>query len=388
MIRRRVVLCLTACAAMVPILAGPPAAAGEGPYFPPTGSRNWTRSDPAANGWNTKALEDVFDYAQVQGSTGIVIVQRGRIIAERYWSLTPARGQASGRFAALHHGETPEGWPIEDVASIQKSVISVLIGMAWNKGLIDIEKPVSSYLGDGWSRAPRDKEAAITVHHLLAMASGLDRRLRYESPAGTRWFYNTPAYGKLDDVLERAAGRKIGDITQEWLTGPLGMTDSRWEARTGRFVDANNIGFVTTPRDLARLGVLLLNGGTWDGRDVIASPDWLKASFSPSQSDYPGYGYLWWLNSGGFAANSNPAAPRFSGWFVPAAPADMIAARGHFDRRLYIVPSLSLVVVRLGLEADTRRFDQDFWPHLARAIPKATGSGTAAARAASASATR
>ena len=367
MIQRRAVFCLAACAAVAPVLSAVAGEADKNPYFPPLGSREWARSDPAATGWDTTALEALFDHGQAQGSTGLVIVQNGRIVAERYWPLTPAQRQASGRFATLHHGETPEGWPIEDVASIQKSVMCLLVGMARSKGLIDIEKSAASYVGDGWSRAPRDKESAITVRHLLSMASGLDQQLGYEAPAGTRWFYNTPAYGQLGKALERATGRKVGDLSKEWLTGPLGMADSRWETRGGRFIVGNDIGFVTTPRDLARLGLLMLHGGVWDGRDGIADRAWLKASLSASQSDYPGYGYLWWLNSGGFAEKSKLRERRFVGWFVPTAPADMIAARGHFNRRLYIVPSQSLVVVRFGPEANTRRFDQEFWLYLARA---------------------
>lgn len=378
MIQRRNVLCLAAGAAAAPVLSAVPASGVEGRYVPAVGSREWARSDAAASGWDATALEALFDYGQSQDSTGIVIVQDGRIVAERYWPMTAARREAAERFATLHRGETPEGWPIEDVASIQKSVMSLLVGIARSKGLIEIDRSVASYAGDGWSRAPRDKEAAITVRHLLSMASGLDKRLGYEFPAGTRWFYNTPAYGRLRQVLESATGRKLGDLSAEWLTGPIGMTDSRWETRGPRLIAGNDIGFVTTPRDLARLGLLLLGGGTWDRRAGVVDPEWLRVSLAPSQSDYPGYGYLWWLNGG--AAASKGAQREPAGWFVPSAPADMIAARGHFNRRLYIVPSLSLVVARLGAEAQARRFDQEFWPYLVRAIPRANAAGPVARR--------
>lgn len=370
MIQRRTMFRLAACAAVAPALIASPARAREGPYFPPLGSREWATSDPAAAGWNTQALSAVIDYAQAQSSTGIVIVQHGRIVAERYWTLTPEQERASGRYVSLHHGQTPEGWPMEDVASIQKSVMSLLIGMARSRGLIDIDRSVTSYIGDGWSDASREQESAITVRHLLAMASGLDQRLRYEAPPGVRWFYNTPAYGQLSKVLQRATGRTMDDISKEWLTGPLGMADSRWQLRRGRLVVGNDHGFVTTPRDLARLGLLVLHGGAWDGRNRIVDGDWLKTSLEPSQHDYAGYGFLWWLNSGGLAGNPNPARQGVADWFAPTAPRDMIAARGHFHRRLYIVPSLSLVVVRLGPQTRTRRFDQDFWPRLSQAMPK------------------
>lgn len=346
------------------------------PYFPEAGSRDWARSDPVASGWDLNALEGVIDYAHAQSSTGIVIVQNGRIVAERYWRMevaepywrkAPVEKVRLGAYPIhYYHGETPEGWPIEDVASIQKSVTSVLFGIAQGKGLVDVRRSVSSYIGNGWSKAPRDREDAITVQHLLTMTSGLDERLQYEAPAGTRWFYNTTAYAQLDDVLGKFTGRAINDVTTEWLTGPLGMTDSRWVERVdGLVIGSNNIGFVTTPRDLARFGVLLLGGGVWDGKDVIVSANWLRTSFSPSQDHNPSYGYLWWVNSAGSAERRLPGE-----WVVPGAPADLVAAIGHFTRRLYIVPSLSLVVVRFGPEADVKNFDREIWTRLMRAVPK------------------
>ena len=344
-------------------------AAADAPYFPPSESSDWARADPLAGGWHAAALDRVFAFAQAQGSTGLVIVQDGRLVAERYWPNVPDGHGASGGYAALQHGHTPQGWPLEDVASIQKSVISLLVGIARAKGLVDIDRPVSSYLGTGWSRAPADKEALITSRHLLGMASGLDSQFRYEAAPGTRWSYNTPVYGQLAKVLERASGQALGELSAQWLTRPLGMADSRWVARAGRLRAANDNGFVTTPRDLARLGLSLLNGGTWAGRDVIGDPGWLEASFSPSQPDYPGYGLLWWLNRGGYDAASGAAMKDFRGWFVPGAPADMVAARGHYTRRLYVAPSLALVVVRLGPQAATRHFDQAFWPLLMQAVP-------------------
>ena len=360
---------LRACLALALAATTLAAAAAEAPYFPPTDSPDWATTDPAARGWDAAALDRVFAFAQAQGSTGLVIVQGGRLIAERYWPLLPGAASATGGYAALQHGHTPQGWPLEDVASIQKSVISVLVGIARAKGLVDIDRPVSSYLGSGWSRAPADKEALITSRHLLGMASGLDSQFRYEAPAGTRWSYNTAVYGQLAKVLERASGQALGELSAQWLTRPLGMSDSRWVARAGRLRAANDNGFVTTPRDLARLGLLVLNGGTWAGRDVIGDPGWLATSFAPSQPDYAGYGLLWWLNRGGYDAASGTAKKDFRGWFVPGAPADMVAARGHYDRRLYVAPGLALVVVRLGPQAATRHFDQAFWPLLMQAVP-------------------
>lgn len=383
MIGRRALIQMLAGVAAGASSARALAAAKEQAYFPPAVGRDWDSLDPGANGWDRTALEEVFRYAQDQRSTGLILVQRGRILGERYWRVpvpdafwrqTPKQKLASGHYELhYYYGETQEGWPVEDVASIQKSVTSVLTGIARRKGLVDIERSVSSYLMAGWSRAPREREAAITVRHLLSMNSGLDERLAFKTPPGTQWFYNTTAYGQLDNILERASGQKLQDITRDWFTGPIGMTDSRWEERQdGLTIGSNNIGFVTTPRDLARFGLLMINRGMWNGRDIIADPEWLSASLSPSPAPggNPAYGYLWWLNNGAYSLGLDPRSGQVAGPLIPTAPTDLVAGIGHFMRRLYIVPSLSLVAVRLGPEGDVKTFDHEIWARIARAAPK------------------
>ena len=82
------------------------------------------------------------------------------------------------------HGESADGALREDVASQQKSFVALLIGIGIDKGLIDIAKPVSAYLGAGWSKATPEQEAAITVRNLMEMNSGLKENLTFDAPAG------------------------------------------------------------------------------------------------------------------------------------------------------------------------------------------------------------
>jgi CubicO group peptidase (beta-lactamase class C family) len=320
---------------------------------------------PEAPGWNAAALDEVLTYAQAQKSTGFVIIDRERIIAERYWPLPDSAAQFKAGFV---HGTSSDGALLEDVASAQKSFIAILAGIAADKGLLDISRPVLSYIGAGWSKATPEQEQAITVRHLLEMSSGLKENFAFDAPAGTKFFYNTPVYAAMKQVLEKASKKSLDTITLDWLTAPAGMKDTSWRQRPGGFEAAGNpTGLVTTPRDLARMGQLILDTGkSADGRRVISETQ-LKSLFQRSANN-PAYGKLWWLNGGDYAIAPGANAPRSEGSLIKSAPADLVAALGALDRKLYVVPSRRMIVVRMGQAAD-RDFNQQLWTRLMKAAP-------------------
>jgi len=310
-------------------------------------------------------LEEVASYVQSQKTTGFLIVQDGKVIYEHNWPL-PANATA---FAAnFTHGTDALGAIEEDVASAQKSFVAILAGVAIDKGLLDISKPVSAYLGPGWSKASPEQEKAITVRNLMEMSSGLTEALAYEAPAGTRFFYNTPAYAIMKPVLEKASGQNLDDITRRWLTEPVGMADTLWRQRPGAMRDVGNpTGLYTTPRDMAKLGQLVLdNGKAADGKRVISEAQ-LAALFQRSPTN-PAYGRLWWLNGSEYTLR--PAGVRSETPLIPAAPAELVAALGAQDRKIYIVRSRKLIVVRTGQAAPDRDFDQQVWLRLMKAMPR------------------
>lgn len=323
----------------------------------------------AATGWNDAALADVTSYVQSQKTTGFLIIQDRKTIAEHYWPLPDDPASQTFR-ANFVHGAQPNGALREDVASQQKSLIALLVGVGVDKGLIDVEKPVSSYIGAGWSKASAAQESAITVRHLLEMNSGLKENLTYESPAGTAFFYNTPAYAKLKPVLEKAAGQDLYLVSQLWFTKISDMHSTGWEQRPAVFADVGNpTGLVTTPEDLAIMGQIILDRGRKPNGARIISESQLDAMFSPSATN-PAYGRLWWLNNGAFSLNAGAATPHREGRFIPSAPSDMLSALGAQDRKLFVVPSMKLIVVRTGQAAPDRDFNDKLWQLLAKAVPK------------------
>jgi len=298
------------------------------------------------------AMDDLLAYAQAQKTTGFLVIRDRKVVVEKNW---PAPGDAAQFRAGFAYETNADGALLEDVASQQKSFVAVLCAVAEDKGLLDVRQPVSDYIGAGWSKASPEQERAIRVIDLLTMSSGLDTRFGYAAPAGSVFLYNTPVYAVTKRVLAAAAKAPLETLTADWLTGPAGMKDTAWRKRPAAFGDVGNpTGLVTSPRDTARLGQLVLDGGRAEGGRRVVSEAALAAMFVPSKAN-PAYGRLWWLNGG--------AAPRF-----PAAPADMVAALGAMDRKLYVVPSRKLIVVRMGPAAPDKDFDQQLWLRLNRAL--------------------
>ncbi len=318
--------------------------------------------------WNTAALAEVVAYVQAQKTTGFLIIQNKKTITEHNWPL-PADAASQTFGANFVHGADSNGALREDVASQQKSLIAILIGVGVDKGLIDIEKPVSDYLGAGWSKAAPEQEGRIAIRHLLEMNSGLKEDLSFDTPAGTKFFYNTPAYAQLKPVLEKAAKQDLRLVSQLWFTKVSNMHSTGWEQRPAVFADVGNpTGLVTTPEDLAIMGQVILDRGlTSTGARVISEAQ-LDAIFTPTATN-PAYGRLWWLNSGDYAINVGPVSPRREGRFIPAAPADTLSALGAHDRKLFVVPSMNLIVVRTGQATPDRAFNNKLWELLIKAAP-------------------
>lgn len=323
------------------------------PMVFPSNSGSWATIAPSTLGWDTTALNSALDWAGTQQSTAVIIVWRGRIVAERYW-----------------RGWTPDKDSI--IASAGKSVLATLIGQLQREGRVSLDAPASQYLGDGWSRSPAT-EPRITVRHLLQMSSGLNDSLQAVVAPGTRFYYNNPAYYQLFSLVTRVTGEDINTATRTRLLAPIGMTG------TWRFnVDTGEPGFILscTARDMARFGLLTLVHGRWNGTAVVDSA-WVSQMWRQGPPDNGAYGMLWWLNgSNGVRLPGPYLLPTQPGMLVSSAPRDLVAALGKGDKKIYVIPSLDLVVVRHGAEADVAggnplalsAFDEQLWQRLRPAL--------------------
>ncbi|MDG1875313.1 MAG: serine hydrolase [Mariniblastus sp.] len=330
-------------------------------YFPSPG-KDWETIDPAKVGWDSAKLKAALRYAGERNSSGVVVLYQGRIIAENYW--TP---KSSFRYRSTQHGVDVNQRNLEDVASVQKSVAAVLLGVAVQKQLVQLDDPVHLHLKHGWSRASHEQESAITLRHLITMTTGLNDRLEFKLQPGKEWRYNTNAYSRIVNVLEAASKLKRNELTKLWLTEPVGMVESAWVVRPFAKDDpkSNRHGFATSARELAKFGLLIQARGNWDGRQVLSEQNYFREMLRSSQEQNPSYGYLWWLNG---QSHTIKAGRRKRGPINKFAPLDMVSGLGALGRKVYVIPSWNLVVTRLG-DNPGQDFDAEFWKRLASAAP-------------------
>lgn len=334
--------------------AGPDAGAdaavvADKTYFPPAnGGGAWATVDPAATGWDEKALSDVTDWVGQTNGTSFMVLLDGRILVEAYWGASAST--------------------LRDIASAQKSIVSLLTGIAMADGSFKDADTVSSLVPPGWTNDTPANESAITVRQLLTMTSGLDDTLKRVAAPGSTWRYNTNAYHCLEGVLEARTGKSLQDFTRSALLDRVGAGASQWTTRPlqkdgkGQPIHALEM----TARDMARVGLLVQADGAWDGT-VIVPPGYLAGALETSQPHNLSYGLLWWLN--GKASYLLPAGQSGTGPLMPSAPPDLVAALGAADQKIYVAWSRKLVVVRQGRAAAQGAqalsdFDDQLWKRL------------------------
>jgi CubicO group peptidase (beta-lactamase class C family) len=161
---------------------------------------------------------------------------------------------------------------------------------------------------------------------------------RLAGEPGSVWDYSDPAFAHLALAFQNLAGQEISDFMRARVFDPIGLEAFDWD--TLGLADGQ-IGVHTMPmgglhltaREMARFGYLMLRGGNWQGQSLVA-PWWTALATRSSQAMNPDYGLTWWLNSAGL-------------W--PDVPRDAFAAMGYNTNLCCVIPSLDLVVVRLGL---------------------------------------
>ena len=318
-------------------------------YFPPLTGTTWATTTPASLGWCQTPLDSLLAFAGRKGSKSLLILKDGRLVVERYY----------GTYTA----DSAWYW-----ASAGKSLTATLVGLAQQDGILSLNDSTSKYLGR-WTSATRPQQRQILVRHQLTMTTGLDDAppapcdnesttpncLRYLAPPATRWAYHTGAYRTLQNVLVQASGAaSITAYTNQRLGTRIGMT-GLW---------ANDV-FYSKARSMARFGLFILARGAWNGTQIMTDTAYLRRMTTPSQTINRSYGYLWWIN-GQSSYRLPQSQVNFPGAVIPAGPADMIAALGKNDQKVYVVPSLGLVVVRQGNSAGASRlaassFDNELW---------------------------
>lgn len=287
---------------------------------------------PESVGWSADRLADAVSAAEHRGyATGIVMV-RGNVIAK--W------------------GDTSQP---QKMASIRKSLLSSLYGIAVEAGQIDALSTLEQ-LGIDELGGLTDSERSATVADLLTTSSGVYLPSAY-APAGmlralpergshtpgSNWHYNNWDFNALGTIYERQTGRSIFAAFDTLIARPIGMQDYDVDAgvyeRSEASLHAAYL-FKLSARDLARFGMLYLRGGKWDGLQIVPA-GWIETSTSAHVLGSPagrafGYGFMWWVGvEGGL----------FPGIEVPSGS---FAAHGAPVQALFVVPAMDMVIVSLA----------------------------------------
>ncbi|MEP5545879.1 serine hydrolase domain-containing protein [Maribacter dokdonensis] len=320
-------------------------------YFPPISRTNeWETLSMETLGWNEDEVSNLYFFLENNNTDAFIIIKDGRIVIEKYF----------GDFKS----DDNHAWN-----SAGKNLTAMLTGIAQEEGFLNILEPTSTYLGEGWTNMPLNQEQNITIKNQLTMTTGLDYTvddifctdpecLNFLNAPNTFWYYHNGPYTLLDDVIANATERDFNAYFSEKIKEPIGMQGLFFK------IGYNNV-FFSTARSMARFGILNLNQGNWDGTSILSDQEYFNAMTNSSQNHNLAYGYLYWLN-GKSSFRLPSSEDEFTGSLIPNAPDDLIAGLGLNDQKLYMVPSLDMVIVRMGGASNEEllgpsSFDNELW---------------------------
>jgi len=301
----------------------------------------------AANAGELDAVTTAIEAGEFKQITSVVVAQHGKPVYEHYFD----KGGAES---------------LRNTRSVTKTVAGMLIGLAVERKLLRADTPVLPYFKELRPVAYADpRKDQITVEDFLTMSSllecdddnqnsrGNEERMylmedwsRFaadlpirgfpewqprpeQSPYGRAWSYCTAGVTLLGPLLEKVSGQSVQDFAAANLFKPIGIDKVKWQfqpkgtAMTGGGLQLRSI-------DLMKLGQLYLDGGRWDGKQVIPA-EWVKRSVEPHANAREGidYGYLWWLQQ--FKTN---------GRIVKS-----YGMAGSGGNKVFVLPELDAVVV-------------------------------------------
>ncbi|MCK5908277.1 MAG: serine hydrolase [Flavobacteriales bacterium] len=277
------------------------------------------------------------DTARLEGTSSLLVIYKGQIVAEEY---------AEG----FDKSSKLLGW------SMTKSIVSTMYGIMQKKGMIDISKPADV---EEWQD---DERKNITYNNLLQMNSGLEWEEDYnkisdvtemlyldrdmslkqaekslEGKPNESWYYASGTSNLLAGMLMKKKFKTQQEYLDFWYTeliDKIGMNSMLVETDlAGNFV-GSSYSWANT-RDWAKLGLLYMNKGNWNGEQIIDST-WVDYATTATNTSQGQYGAQIWLNTEGFK--------------YPDVPKDLFFFGGYQGQKVYMIPSKDLVVVRMGID--------------------------------------
>ncbi len=310
-----------------------------------------TAMAPETVGVAPTALAAAAGWAKGQNSTALLVARGGGLVFEQYWQGT----KRDTRF-------NPQ--------SMSKTVLAMLIGIGIGRGEIaSVDAPIADYLPE-WEGQER---GAITIQQMLWMSSGLEQgddgygyavtpdnpivrhslgsdftkllfSLEPVAEPGTAFDYNNQVNQLLGVIIERSSGMKYADALSERIWKPLGLRDAAMPLDRAGGMAHTSCCILSRPIDWLRIGSLFLNGGRYDGQQVVPE-QWLREMVKPSPA-YGGYGFQVWVHDQQVGGERPPGVPLVPWQSERFASPQVIVLHGHGGQRTYVMPDKDLVIVR------------------------------------------
>jgi CubicO group peptidase (beta-lactamase class C family) len=302
-----------------------------------------------------EALRTMADRLATSGANihSVLVVHQGNLVFERYFT---GKDEVPVSFLGTRVEDiTFDAQTLHSLKSVSKSVSSLVVGIAIDQGLIrSVDEPILSFFPElADIRTPETDR--LLLRHALGMTLGLqwveamprnnlanDEVRMYMSgdacryvltrpvvvPPGEQFFYSTGALALISAIVRKRTGQPLDEFARAHLFKPLGISGEEWN-RIGRDTDAGG-GLHLRPRDMARIGQFVLDGGRWNDRQIV-SKAWIDTSTSTliKATDGEDYGYLWWTGH----ARHNRKDVSF------------VEAQGRGGQNIRIVREMGLVVV-------------------------------------------
>lgn len=332
-------------------------------YFPAAGT--WQRRPPAEVGMDSSKLKEAVEWAEAHPSKWDFEKDQVRVFGRPLGALPAKRAATNGiivrhGYIVAEFGDTKTNDPVYSVA---KSFLSTTASIAFAKGLIrSVEDRLADSVHDGGYDSPHN--AKITWKNHLQQESEWEGEMwgknanflgveefgngqmkpREIRDPGTYYEYNDVRINRFSLSLARVFGKGLPEVLKKEVMDKIGASnDWKWHGYGSKSTATINNkpvesvsggtrwggGLWINSQDLARFGLLILNKGTWDGKQVV-SEQWIKQATTPSLHG-PDYGYLWWLNT------------KQKQW--PSGPASSFAAVGNGGNIIWIDPEHDIVLV-------------------------------------------
>ena len=282
----------------------------------------------------------------VRSSPAETLSQLPTLLKEKYPSVRSLMLVRGTCVAFEHYRKDIDAETRSPVHSITKSVLSILTGIALDRGYLRLDQKLPELLPEALEQTVDPGARDITVRDLLTMTSGFDATAK-STKSGIpisdtwRWMINRPmihAPGSQFDyddtganlasvVLKRAIGQDPGQFARQNLFDSMRIANYRWISDyEGNLIIGN--GLSLTARDMAKIGVLYLQHGRWGDRQLVSNEFVADSTTKHNEGGPPvhaAYGYMWWMKK-------------------TKTDLDAFFAAGSGSQLIYIVPKLELVV--------------------------------------------